>query len=94
MGKREVIVVTGAGGFIGGHLVKQLLGEGHEVRAADIKPLGQWYQVHRAAKNFAGPIKGDCRDFKVCRTVSTGATTSRTGRPTASAALNTRAPSM
>lgn len=38
------ILVTGAGGFIGGHLVGQLLGQGHTVVAADIKPLESWYQ--------------------------------------------------
>jgi GDP-D-mannose 3',5'-epimerase len=73
VGKRDVVVVTGAGGFIGGHLVKRLIDEGHVVHAADIKPLEDWYQVHRQAKNFAGPIKGDCRDFKVCRTICAGA---------------------
>ncbi len=31
------ILVNGAGGFIGGHLVKKLKGEGHWVRAVDIK---------------------------------------------------------
>ena len=30
-------LVTGAGGFIGGHLVKYLKGRGYEVRGADIK---------------------------------------------------------
>ena len=39
------IVVAGAGGFIGGHLVKHLKKEGHQVRAVDIKPLNEWYQV-------------------------------------------------
>jgi GDP-D-mannose 3', 5'-epimerase len=71
--KGDVIVVTGAGGFIGGHLVKRLLDSGHVVHAADIKPLDEWYQVHRSAKGFAGPVKGDCRDFKVCRTICAGA---------------------
>lgn len=31
------ILVTGGGGFIGGHLIKRLKAEGHFVRAADIK---------------------------------------------------------
>ncbi len=72
-GKGKVAVVSGGGGFIGGHLVKVLLDRGFTVRAADIKPLDEWYQVHRHAKNFAGPLKGDCRDFKVCRTITNGA---------------------
>ncbi|MHC4867494.1 MAG: NAD-dependent epimerase/dehydratase family protein [Planctomycetota bacterium] len=37
-------LVTGGGGFIGGHLVKRLLEQGHSVRAVDIKPLDQWWQ--------------------------------------------------
>ncbi len=32
------ILVTGAGGFIGHHLVKHLVSQGHFVRGADIKP--------------------------------------------------------
>ncbi len=44
-------VVTGAGGFIGGHLVRSLLAQGMTVRAVDRKPLSGWYQVHRAAEN-------------------------------------------
>jgi nucleoside-diphosphate-sugar epimerase len=45
-------VVTGAGGFIGGHLVKRLVADGYSVRAVDIKPLDQWYQVSNGADNF------------------------------------------
>lgn len=44
-------LVTGAGGFIGGHLVKSLLDQGHDVRAVDIKPLSSWFQVHNRAQN-------------------------------------------
>jgi len=39
------IVVAGAGGFIGGHLVKELRKKDQQVRAVDIKPLKEWYQV-------------------------------------------------
>ncbi len=41
------IVVTGAGGFVGGHLATELASQGHEVFGADIKPKGQWYQAER-----------------------------------------------
>ena len=41
----EKVVVCGAGGFIGGHLVKDLLARGVDViRAVDQKPLDDWYQ--------------------------------------------------
>ena len=72
---RGTVVVTGAGGFIGGHLVKMFREQGvKNIRAVDIKPLDEWYQVHRDVENFSGPLNGDCRDFKVCREVSRGAT--------------------
>ena len=46
------IVVTGAGGFIGGHLVADLLRRGERrVRAVDRKPLEEWHQVHEAVDN-------------------------------------------
>lgn len=46
------IVVAGAGGFIGGHLVKELKKQGQQVRAVDIKPLKEWYQVFPDVDNF------------------------------------------
>jgi nucleoside-diphosphate-sugar epimerase len=71
--KGDLIVVSGAGGFIGGHLVAEFLRKGFRVRGADIKPLNEWYQVHHKAENFAGPLNGDCRDFRTCRTLCEGA---------------------
>ncbi len=46
------VVVTGAGGFIGGHLVVALKKQGYEVRAVDKKPLNQWYQVTDGVDNL------------------------------------------
>jgi GDP-D-mannose 3', 5'-epimerase len=49
----ESVVVCGAGGFIGGHLVKYLLDRGIKVqRAIDIKPVDEWYQVSDGVENL------------------------------------------
>lgn len=58
-----MIVVCGAGGFIGGHLVQDLLKQGDRpVRAVDIKPLDEWYQVSAEADNLQLDLseKGAC----------------------------------
>jgi GDP-D-mannose 3', 5'-epimerase len=44
-------LVTGAGGFIGGHLVAELLARGAAVRAVDAKPIDEWFQLHDSAEN-------------------------------------------
>jgi GDP-D-mannose 3',5'-epimerase len=60
------ILVCGAGGFIGGHLVKQLKTEGHWVRGADIK-------LHDCAKTASDEfILGDLCDQDVARGVVEG----------------------
>ena len=46
------ILVAGAGGFIGGHLVKSLLEAGHTcIRAVDVKPIHEWYQRFPQVEN-------------------------------------------
>jgi nucleoside-diphosphate-sugar epimerase len=48
----EKIVVCGGGGFIGGHLVADLLRQGKNVRAVDQKLLPDWYQLFPEAENL------------------------------------------
>jgi nucleoside-diphosphate-sugar epimerase len=70
-GKKERAVVCGAGGFIGGHLVKGLIAQGVDViRAVDIKPLNEWYQVTDGVEN----LSLDLKEKDNCLTAATGAT--------------------
>ena len=54
MPKRDgVVVVTGAGGFIGGHLIAAFRQQGRQqVRAVDIKPFEAWYQHFEDVENL------------------------------------------
>ena len=52
----SLIVVGGAGGFIGGHLVADLARKGHRVRGVDIKPLAEWEQRHDGAENVVADL--------------------------------------
>ena len=45
------ILVAGAGGFIGGHLVKTLLKRNYIVKAVDIKSFDDWYQCSNDSEN-------------------------------------------
>ena len=45
MESNGTVVVTGAGGFIGGHIVRALREQGcDQIRAVDVKPLSHWFQ--------------------------------------------------
>jgi nucleoside-diphosphate-sugar epimerase len=54
----KTILIAGAGGFIGGHLVGKLLSQGFRVRAVDIKPQDDWYQVYLARVLWTDPPIG------------------------------------
>jgi GDP-D-mannose 3', 5'-epimerase len=62
------IAVCGAGGFIGGHLVKRLVAGGARVRAIDVKPFPEWHQMSDRAEN----LRLDLRRIDDCRAATRG----------------------
>ncbi|HEY2819880.1 MAG TPA: NAD-dependent epimerase/dehydratase family protein [Candidatus Acidoferrum sp.] len=62
------VVVCGAGGFIGGYLVADLVKRGVPVRAVDVKPLHEWYQKFPLVEN----LSLDLRDKNNCLTAAGG----------------------
>ncbi len=70
--KDQTIVVCGGGGFIGGHLVGDLLKQGFtRVRSVDVKPFDQWYQRFPEAEN----LQLDLNLKPACEQALKGATT-------------------
>jgi GDP-D-mannose 3',5'-epimerase len=68
--KGKKAVVCGAGGFIGGYLVQNLLANDVEViRAVDIKPFDEWYQVSNDVEN----LSLDLQDKNSCLKAAEGA---------------------
>jgi GDP-D-mannose 3',5'-epimerase len=64
MMKNTAILVAGGGGFIGGWMAREALARGFSfVRAVDIKPMEEWYQVHSDVDNLSLDLRNpdDCR---------------------------------
>lgn len=64
----KTILITGAGGFIAGHLVNRL-SKNNIIIAVDKKPLDRWYQVNDI--NVTN-IVGDLTDYDVALSVTKG----------------------
>ncbi len=62
-------LVCGAGGFIGGHLVKDLMQDGHQVVCADIKPKEFWFQIFDENENYSLDLKSFDNCLKVTKSV-------------------------
>jgi len=69
MDKNKKILVVGAGGFIGGHLVKKLLANENKIVCCDIKPKEYWFQDFDETENH---YSMDMKDIINCRKVSKG----------------------
>ena len=65
--KNKKILVVGAGGFIGGHLIKRLLDNGNSIVATDIKPKEYWFQDFETVTNY---YSIDMKDIANCRKVT------------------------
>jgi nucleoside-diphosphate-sugar epimerase len=65
--KNKKILVVGAGGFIGGHLVKRLLNDENFIIATDIKPKEYWFQDFEETKNY---YSMDMKEIDNCRKVT------------------------
>ena len=65
----QLTLVTGSGGFIGGHLVRDLVAKGVSVRAVDKKPLDHWYFRSQEAEN----ITADLQSAEACDMAAKGA---------------------
>ena len=62
--RSDPVLVCGAGGFIGGWLVRYLQEKGFtDLRAIDIKPIEQWHQVLSGVDNRVG----DLRSLETCK---------------------------
>lgn len=69
MVSKHRILVAGAGGFIGGHLVAHLRKQGHAaIRAVDIKPAREWYQRFDDVEN----LELDLKDLSNCQRSTQG----------------------
>jgi len=58
------ILVAGAGGFIGGHLVNSLINKQNEVVAVDRKNFDKWFQINPLSSNHDNI---DLKDFFNCQ---------------------------
>jgi len=67
MDRDELIVVTGAGGFIGGALVRYFLDRGFvRIRAIDKKPLDAWYQRHPGVESLCLDVSCETNCRRAC----------------------------
>ena len=70
MSKDDLVLVAGAGGFIGGHLVADLRKQGfRRIRGVDVKPINEWYQHFNDVENVVGNLS----ELEACRAAAKGA---------------------
>lgn len=69
----DKVLVTGADGFIGSHLVELLLAEGYEVRALSVyNSFNYWGWLEDIRHPQLEVVNGDVRDAAFCRHITNG----------------------
>jgi GDP-D-mannose 3', 5'-epimerase len=65
--KNDLIVIAGAGGFIGGHLTADYIKQGFtRIRAVDVKPFENWYQQFPEVENIQANLMEKIACEQVC----------------------------
>src|SRR5229473_2304964 len=62
------VLVTGAGGFIGGHLIAALRDRGDTVRGVDKVPVEKWYQTFDDVESH----RADLQELSACQSACEG----------------------
>ncbi len=63
------VLVTGGGGFIGGHLVDALRRQGVDhIRVVDLRPVDEWYQRFDDVEN----VQADLQELAACQAACAG----------------------
>ncbi len=71
--KKEKVLVTGADGFIGSHLVETLLGQGFAVRAlSQYNSFNYWGWLEGISHPDLEVVTGDVRDPRLCEEIADG----------------------
>ena len=65
---KKKILITGGGGFIGGHLSNFYQKKGYQIICVDVKNKKSWFQINSNNKN----IRADCRDPVICDKIVKG----------------------
>ena len=70
MNKSDKVLVAGAGGFIGGWLVRDLLSKGFtDIVAVDVKDFTNWYQIFNESTNHVLDLRDSQNCFKAMQGV-------------------------
>jgi len=65
--KQDLLVITGAGGFIGGNLTRYFRKKGFaRIRAVDKKPLGDWYLREPGVENLCLDVSVEANCRRAC----------------------------